>query len=242
MALEAGVGRIVVDNPTELRRLSAIAGEMGKTAPVYLRITPGVEAHTHSFIRTGQIDSKFGFTLESGEALQGAEEAVRLDAIALKGFHCHIGSQIFDDEPFVHAAEVMLGFMDQVRQRTGTVAGNSISAGIRREVCGKRPSQIPPGDGTAGGRAVSKKAADLGYPCPYLVLEPGRSVVADAGITLYTVGHVKKNPGCAHLRERGRRHAGQSPVHSVPIPVYRIDCGQGGRDAGGDGDHRGPVL
>ncbi len=123
MALEAGVGRIVVDNPTELRRLSAIAGEMGKTAPVYLRITPGVEAHTHSFIRTGQIDSKFGFTLESGEALQGAEEAVRLDAIALKGFHCHIGSQIFDDEPFVHAAEVMLGFMDQVRQRTGTVAG-----------------------------------------------------------------------------------------------------------------------
>ena len=197
MALEAGVGRIVVDNPTELRRLSAIAGEMGKTAPVYLRITPGVEAHTHSFIRTGQIDSKFGFTLESGEALQGAEEAVRLDAIALKGFHCHIGSQIFDEEPFVHAAEVMLGFMDQVRQRTDRGWGTQSRRRVWREVCGKRPAQIPTGDGTAGGRGRFEKAADLGYPCPYLVLEPGRSVVADAGITLYTVGHVKKSRVCA---------------------------------------------
>ena len=196
MALEAGVGRIVVDNPTELRRLSAIAGEMGKTAPVYLRITPGVEAHTHSFIRTGQIDSKFGFTLESGEALQGAEEAVRLDAIALKGFHCHIGSQIFDEEPFVHAAEVMLGFMDQVRQRTGTVAGElNLGGGFgAKYVESDRPKSRREMVRLVAG-AVSKKAADLGYPCPYLVLEPGRSVVADAGITLYTVGHVKKIPG-----------------------------------------------
>jgi len=121
---------------------------------------------------------------------------VRLDAIALKGFHCHIGSQIFDEEPFVHAAEVMLGFMDQVRQRTGTVAGElNLGGGFgAKYVESDRPKSRREMVRLVAG-AVSKKAADLGYPCPYLVLEPGRSVVADAGITLYTVGHVKKIPG-----------------------------------------------
>lgn len=196
MALEAGVGRIVVDNPAELRRLSAIAEEMGKTASIYLRITPGVEAHTHSFIRTGQIDSKFGFTLESGEALQGAEEAVRLKGVALKGFHCHIGSQIFDDEPFVHAAEVMLDFMQQVRQKTGAVAGELNLGGgfgvkyLENDRPKSRREMV-----RLVAEAVSGRAAALDFPCPYLVIEPGRSVVAEAGITLYTVGHVKDIPG-----------------------------------------------
>ena len=107
MALEYGVGRIVADNLTELRMLEAMAA--GSAAPgVMLRGKPGIDAHTHSFIRTGQIDSKFGFALETGEAMAAAEEAAAAKNLRLLGLHCHIGSQIFDIEPFCHAARVML--------------------------------------------------------------------------------------------------------------------------------------
>lgn len=196
MALESGVGRIVVDNPEELRRLSAMAGAMGKMAAVYLRITPGVEAHTHSFIRTGQIDSKFGFTLENGEALRGAVEAVKLNAITLKGFHCHIGSQIFDDEPFVEAADVMLTFMRQVRETTGVTVGElNLGGGFGAMYTSDDTPKSREAVVRRAAEAVEQKAAALGFPCPFLVIEPGRSVVAEAGVTLYTVGHVKEIPG-----------------------------------------------
>lgn len=196
MALEAGVGRIVVDNPEELHRLSDMAGTMGKMAAVYLRITPGVEAHTHSFIRTGQIDSKFGFTLENGEALRGAAEAVKLNAITLKGFHCHIGSQIFDDEPFVEAADVMLTFMQQVRETTGVTVGElNLGGGFGAMYTSDDAPKSREAVVRRAAEAVEQKSAALGFPCPFLVIEPGRSVVAEAGVTLYTVGHVKEIPG-----------------------------------------------
>ncbi len=196
MALEAGVGRIVVDNPAELERLSAIAGELSRTAALYLRITPGIDAHTHSFIRTGQIDSKFGFTLEGGGALAGVKAALALPHLALKGLHCHIGSQIFDEQPFIHAAEVMLDFMALIRGDTGvTLTELNLGGGF-----GIRYTQAdcPKAYGdymslVAG--AVREKAAALSYPVPYMVIEPGRSVVGSAGITLYTVGHLKTIPG-----------------------------------------------
>ena len=121
MALDYGVGRIVVDNITELHLLSEIAASMEKTADIYLRITPGIEAHTHDFIKTGQIDSKFGITLENGDALNAVKTATELIGISLKGLHCHIGSQIFDEQPFIHAAEVMLNFIAQIREQTGVV-------------------------------------------------------------------------------------------------------------------------
>ncbi len=196
MALEAGVGRIVVDNPAELRRLSVIAEAMGKNAAVYLRITPGVEAHTHSFIRTGQIDSKFGFTLENGEALRGAAEAVKLNGITLMGFHCHIGSQIFDDEPFVQAADLMLSFMRQVRETTGVTVGElNLGGGFGAMYMPDDQPKSREAVVRRAAEAVERKAAALDFPCPFLVIEPGRSVVADAGVTLYTVGHVKEIPG-----------------------------------------------
>ena len=196
LALEAGVGRIVADNPAELERLSAAACELGRTAAVYLRITPGIDAHTHSFIRTGQIDSKFGFTLETGEALEGVRRALELPGLELKGLHCHIGSQIFDEQPFIHAAEVMLTFMAQIRRETGvTLRELDLGGGF-----GIRYTQEdhPRAYGeymrlVAGG--VKAKATELDYPVPYMVIEPGRSVVASAGITLYTAGHIKEIPG-----------------------------------------------
>lgn len=196
MALDYGVGRIVADNAHELRRLSAIAGEMGKTAHVLLRVTPGIDAHTHAFIRTGQIDSKFGFTLETGEALAAVQEALRLPHLELKGIHCHIGSQIFDEQPFIHAAEVILEFLAAIRKETGvTLTEMNLGGGFGISYT---QADHPKGLGEymrLVASAAREKAAQLDFPMPYIIIEPGRSVVGPAGITLYTVGAVKHIPG-----------------------------------------------
>lgn len=196
MALEYGIGRIVVDNTTELRMLSKIAVEMGKSAAIYLRITPGIDAHTHEFIKTGQIDSKFGVTLSNGDALEAVKEAVKLNGITLKGLHCHIGSQIFDEDPFIFAAEIMLDFMAQIRDVTGvTLTELNLGGGFgirytekdRPIACGEYMRLVS--------SALHECAEKLNIPVPYIVIEPGRSIVAPAGITLYTVGNVKEIPG-----------------------------------------------
>lgn len=195
MALQCGVGRIVVDNPTELTALSEIATQMGVTARVFLRITPGIDAHTHSFIKTGQIDSKFGFTLETGEALSEVKRALSLSGIELKGLHCHVASQIFDEEPFRHAAEVMLAFMYQIREETG-VTLTELDLGGGFGIAYKETDHPKPCYEYMRliGETLTDCAAGLGFPVPYIIVEPGRSVAAPAGLTLYTVGSVKRIP------------------------------------------------
>ncbi len=195
MALESGVGRIVVDNLHELQRLSALAVEMGKTATIHLRITPGIDAHTHDFIRTGCIDSKFGFTLSNGDAMEGIKLALSLPGLNLSGVHCHIGSQIFDEQPFIHAAEVMLTFMKQVQNDTGhTLTELNVGGGFGiRYTAEDNPK--PNGEYMRlVSQAAIAKAAELDFPFPYILIEPGRSVVASAGLTLYTVGGIKEIP------------------------------------------------
>lgn len=196
MALNAGVGRIVVDNLTELNVLSEVASSMRKTAKIYLRITPGISAHTHAFIRTGEVDSKFGLTLENGEAMEGVLLAQRSEAIELKGLHCHIGSQIFDEQPFIHAVETMLTFMADVRSQTGfTIPELNLGGGFGiRYTEADHPQKAGEYMRLVAG-AAKKKALELQFPFPYMVIEPGRSVVAPAGITLYTIGGVKEIPG-----------------------------------------------
>ena len=196
MALEYGVGRIVVDNLTELAQLSRISQEMGKTAAIFLRITPGIDALTHSFVRTGQIDSKFGITLENGDAMKAVRRALETPGVELKGLHCHIGSQIFDEEPFIHAAETMLNFMAQIRDETGIVLTQlNLGGGFGiRYTEDDHPKAYGEYMKLVSG-ALHKRAKALQMPVPYLIIEPGRSAVASAGITLYTVGAVKDIPG-----------------------------------------------
>jgi len=196
LALSYGVGRIVVDNLTELYTLSDLSISLGKKADVYLRITPGIDAHTHNFIKTGQIDSKFGMTLENGDALKAVKTAVKLDGITLKGLHCHIGSQIFDEHPFVFAAETMLDFMGQIRDVAGIVLNElNLGGGFGiRYVEQDKPKAYGEYMRLVSA-AVKERAKKLNLPVPYLVIEPGRSVVASAGITLYTVGGIKNIPG-----------------------------------------------
>ncbi|MFT8888348.1 MAG: diaminopimelate decarboxylase [Ethanoligenens sp.] len=195
-ALDCGVGRFMVDNLTELALLNRLALERNKKAVVLLRIKPGIDAHTHNFIRTGQIDSKFGLALETGEAEEAIKEAITMAGINLTGIHCHIGSQIFDLAPFELAAEVMVNFMADMRDRHGAKFTElNLGGGFGIKYV---PEQDPvPYDRymEAVSETVKKTCLARDMDTPFIMLEPGRSIVASAGITLYTVGAVKEIPG-----------------------------------------------
>ncbi len=195
MAVEKGIGRIVCDNLSELARLNAIAGEMGRQPKVLLRVKPGIDAHTHEFVQTGKIDSKFGFALETGEALAAVEAASAYKNLNLAGLHCHIGSQILETEPFAAAARVMLGFMAEIREELGlTLPELNLGGGpgIRYT---EEDDPKPFGEivrAILG--AVKATCAELCFPEPFVLFEPGRSIVGGAGLTLYTVMAKKTIP------------------------------------------------
>ena len=194
-ALQAGIGLFIVDNEYELVRLDRMAGEMGKKADIAFRIKPGVDAHTHDFIRTGQIDSKFGVALETGEAMQIIRQALELEHVVLKGVHCHIGSQIFELEPFELAAQRMIELMAQVKKETGFVI-EQLDLGGGFGICYTEQDQALRYDSYM--EKVSEVVKDccrkLDFPQPFVMLEPGRSIVGPSGITLYTAGSIKEIP------------------------------------------------
>lgn len=191
-ALKSGVGHIIVDNATELLNIEKIASEFGIKANIMLRIKPGVDCHTHHYIRTGQIDSKFGFALENGEAMDIALKAVEYEHINLCGFDCHIGSQIFETEPFCDAAVIMLNFMNEFRKKSGITVGEL-------DLGGGFGVKYVENDGALPfkvfiekvSEALKKASAEMQYPMPKIYIEPGRSIVGEAGLTLYKVGAVK---------------------------------------------------
>jgi len=195
MALEKNVGRIVVDNIFELERLNRLSCERGAKANIMFRIKPGIDAHTHDFVRTGQIDSKFGFALETGEALEAVKKAIFLEHIELSGLHCHIGSQIFDIDPFVLVAEVMMNFIAQVRDEIGyEIKELDLGGGFGIKYT-DADSPVPYDNYM---EKVSEKVkavcAEKNLKLPFILIEPGRSVAGPAGITLYTVGGIKHIP------------------------------------------------
>lgn len=195
-ALKNGIGRIVADNELELTRINEISERLGICANVIIRITPGVDAHTHEFIRTGQIDSKFGATLENGEADEITALASSLKNICLKGYHCHIGSQIFELTPFEHAAEIMMNFIGDMKDKYG-VEADELDLGGGFGI--KYVDSDTPIDYGEYMRAVSvvvkRVASKRGLKLPFIIVEPGRSIVAEAGLTIYTVGTIKDIPG-----------------------------------------------
>ncbi|MEM1483372.1 diaminopimelate decarboxylase [Oscillospiraceae bacterium PP1C4] len=194
-AIEYGVGQIVVDNLTELELLNELAISQNKVASILFRIKPGIDAHTHDFVRTGQIDSKFGLALETGEAMEAVKQAAMMKGVKLKGIHCHIGSQIFDIEPFEHAAEVMMNFIADIKAETGLELDMLNLGG------GFGIKYTPEDDPVAYDRYMKQVSQTVKKTCdahaikmPRIIIEPGRSIVGPAGITLYTVGSVKEIP------------------------------------------------
>lgn len=194
-AISAGVGRIVLDTRIELRRVSRIAGELGVTQKVLMRITPGVEADTHEYIKTGCEDSKFGFTMLEDFAFDCVGDVLETSNVELTGFHCHIGSQIFALHSFAEAVEVMVEFVARCRDRYGLqVSDLDMGGGLGiAYMADDRPSSIADFAKTTA-QAVKSCCEERSLPLPRLLVEPGRSLVANAGVTLYTVGVMKTLP------------------------------------------------
>lgn len=195
-AMECGVGYFVVDNMEELLAVDEIAARRGLTQNVLLRITPGIDPHTYAAVSTGKVDSKFGFAIETGQAEEITRLALRQKNVRLCGFHCHVGSQVFDSDVYLRAADVMLTFIADIRNKTGYEAGQlDLGGGYGvRYVCDHPHIDIASNIMQVGA-FIHKKCDDLGIIMPEILFEPGRSIVADAGMTVYTVGSVKNIPG-----------------------------------------------
>jgi diaminopimelate decarboxylase len=198
LAVAHGLGRIVVDNLLELERLSTLGAALGRPVPILLRLNPGVEAHTHEYRQTGVIDSKFGLPTLDDQAERAVTLALAAPALDLRGYHAHVGSQIFELAPYRETIAALLRFAARMRDRHGFV-----------------PMELSPGGGLAIpyteaeehdeaalndlartiGDTVRQEARAHALPEPRLTVEPGRSIVGPAGVALYTVGAIKDIPG-----------------------------------------------
>ena len=196
MAMEQGVGYFICDNTEELDAIDAEAARRGICQKVILRLTPGIDPHTHEKINTGRIDSKFGAAVETGQAEGLILRALSKKNIVLEGYHCHIGSQIFDHTPFCDAAILMLEFSAQIKEKHGySPRVLNLGGGMAVPYTAKQPAIDYSVNIRNIGKLIFDTCEHLGLEPPAILMEPGRSIVADAGITLYSVASIKQIPG-----------------------------------------------
>jgi diaminopimelate decarboxylase len=196
LALQVNVGRIVVDSFDELALLSRLAAVQNSKPNILLRVTPGIEAKTHKYVETGLLDSKFGFCIEKGVALQAVKRALTKDRLLLKGIHTHIGSQVFVLDCFERAVDILLTFASEVREEFGFSLeelnlGGGLGIRYREE---DKPASIEEYARVLLEK-VRKTTQKLNLEVPKVMVEPGRSIVGNAGVTLYTIGTIKEIPG-----------------------------------------------
>ena len=195
-AMSENVGEIVVDSFEELDRLDEIAHELGKVQPILLRITPNIDCHTLKAISTGQLDSKFGTPIETGQALKLVKLALEKKNVELLGFHCHCGSLVFEVQPFIDQADIMLNFMADIKATTGFEAKViDLGGGFGVRYTENDPHIDIVKNIEMIAQKVKNVCAQKGLKMPDIIMEPGRSIVANAGVTLYTVGSVKEIEG-----------------------------------------------
>lgn len=191
-ALEAGVGRIIVDSADEIERLAKLTAELGTTAAVLIRVTPGVEAHTHEYIATAHEDQKFGFSIAGGAAMAAARQVADVPSLTLLGLHSHIGSQIFDTDGFDVATRRVLGLHADIKKELGLELpeldlGGGFGVAYTTGDDPSTPKQL-----AAGMREIAEAECDaLGIAMPRLSVEPGRAIAGPSTFTLYEVGTVK---------------------------------------------------
>lgn len=198
-AVDASIGRVVVDNLHELELLDRIASERGRRQPILLRLNPGIDAHTHGHLATGVLDSKFGFPIATGQAADAVARALAAPGVELRGVHSHIGSQIFDAAAFEANAEVLVRFAAEQRDRHGGhgFVAAEISPGGGLAVAYTKDDPVLPLSSFAEAivGSLHEAASRHRLPLPRLIIEAGRSIVAEAGVALYTVGAIKDIPG-----------------------------------------------
>ena len=195
LAVKSGIGRIVLDNEREMRLLQQIAAASGQVQDVMLRVTPGIKPQTHSFIQTGQIDSKFGLGMGTGCAMRGLATAMAQPNLNVVGLHCHIGSNIMGLDSFEMAARMMVRFAAQAHEELGLVTAElnlGGGVGVRYQQDDQPPSPEAYAEAVVTG--LHDEIAKYNLPHPKLLQEPGRSIVGEAGTTLYTIGTIKDVP------------------------------------------------
>ncbi|HVM27226.1 MAG TPA: diaminopimelate decarboxylase [Mycobacteriales bacterium] len=195
-AVGARVGRFVVDSFDDLVRVAEAAERLGVRQRCYVRVTPGVEAHTHEYVQTGQEDQKFGFSLASGAAAEAVRRILALPSLELVGLHCHIGSHIFDVHGFKLAAHRMVGMLAAVRDEHGVVLPEldlGGGQGIAYTAADDPMDVHEYADGLR--RIVERECAAVDLPVPRLAVEPGRAISGPTTVTVYEVGTVKELPG-----------------------------------------------
>ncbi len=195
-AIEAGIGRIIVDNFHELELLDALTRTMGKVQPIILRLSPGVDPHTHAKTTTGTLDNKFGLPISTGAAEQAVADAQRISGVDLVGVHCHLGSPLFTVEPYDEANAVMLSFAaEMTRKHALNLREYSPGGGFASQYVREKPAPDINVYAEAIVSSFKRRCAENGLPLPHLFVEPGRSLVARAGVALYTVGSSKEVEG-----------------------------------------------
>ena len=194
--LQNNMGTFVADNLEEIEKLDELCGKYKKRQKILLRVAPGIDAHTHAKITTGTTDSKFGIAISTGQAIEAAGLALNRKNLDFAGIHCHIGSQILEIQPFVDAAECMLDFAEKIKNRYGhEISELNLGGGFGvKYISGQESLDIDSGIKTIA-EYTAKKCAELRIKHPKMIFEPGRSIVANAGATLYTVGTNKKITG-----------------------------------------------
>ena len=195
-AMERGVGYFVADSAEELAAIEAEAAARGVRQKALLRLTPGIDTHTYEAVNTGKVDSKFGAAIETGQAAELTAFTLAQPHIDLVGFHCHVGSQVFAEDVFERAAVIMLSFIAQMREAHAYTARQlDLGGGYGVRYAEDDPVLDIAAKIASVARTGRETCARLAIPEPAILMEPGRSIVADAGLTLYTVGAVKRIPG-----------------------------------------------
>lgn len=224
LCLEAGVGHVVIDSHQELAELNELAGQLGRVQEVFVRVKPGVDAHTHEFVATSHEDQKFGLSLASGSAFRAAVNALEAEHLSLSGLHCHVGSQVFDAEGFKLAAERVLNLYRQIWQERG-VALTYLDLGGGYGIA-YTPDEAPLDVTTVAAdllREVDDVAADLEIPAPTVLVEPGRAIAGPVDGDCLHRGHDQGRThlvyGHAPLHRRRRRDERQHPPGALRVGV-----------------------
>ena len=197
-AMDCGVGYFMVDNMCEMKAIDTLAKEKGLVQKVILRLTPGIDPHTYAAVATGKVDSKFGIAIETNQADEFVKEAVNFENVEIVGYHCHVGSQVFNEDGtvYIDAATIMLTFANDMLVKYGVEPKIlNMGGGFGVRYTEEDPFMNIPENIEKLASHIKATVEKLGMPMPKVLMEPGRSIVADAGMTLYSVGTIKEITG-----------------------------------------------
>ena len=232
-AVSARIGFFIVDNETELECLQAEAAAQGVRQKVLLRITPGIDPHTYEAVNTGKVDVKFGVPIAEGLGLRFVKKALAMDVIEVAGLHCHVGSMVFDEMVFEDTVDHMVSFMKELHNTLGFVTQElNLGGGYGVRYLESDKTIDIPARIKALAEHIRQRISEAGLSMPYILMEPGRSIVADAGMTVYTVSTVKHLTGLKNyvIIDGGMADNPRYCLYQAPYTALPVSCEEGSEE------------